>query len=264
MSVIDLKAVTNKPQQEPGKKVADPKEAAKARLEQMTIKYGANKIYEIDRLPKAGSLIEYIDQMVIVTYPQDGKMENLMLTSVKPDPNSNDKLLVTGFDRESKERKFTVGVIGSGLEDETKREVRIFPPSYAQFISEVTIFHKSTLKKAWEKCKQISKIDFKSYESDSGTAKLNTTDNIGLIIKLADDDYLYIRATKVEWHSKDKTFTIHHEDEGITIPTPSDFGKGEFNFTHVKFTKRGWNLFDNAYQFDDLKCKIIDLKDLCA
>ena len=64
MSVVDLKAVTNKPQPELGKKVADPKEAAKARLEQMTIKYGANKIYEIDRLPKAGSLIEYIDQMV--------------------------------------------------------------------------------------------------------------------------------------------------------------------------------------------------------
>lgn len=263
MSVVDLSKLANK-KEETSKKAVDPKEAAKKRLEQMTIKYGANRIYDIERLPKAGSLIEYIDQTVIVTYPKEGKMENIMLASVKVDPNSNDKLLLKGFDRERKERNFTVGVIGAGLEDSSKREVRIFPPSYAQFISEVTVFYKSTLKKAWEKCNQISKADFKSYGSDSGTAKLNTTDNVGLIVKLGEDNYLYIRATSVEWNSKDKTFTIYHENEGINIPTPNDFGKGEFNFTHVKFTNRGWNLFDNAYQFDNLKCKVINLNEMCA
>lgn len=241
------------------------KEFSAKRLENLTLKYGANQIYTIDRLPKPGFLYEYKDQMVVLTHVKEGTMESIMLSSIKPSKDYSNKYDVTGFDSKSNERKFLVDIVGAGKEVSTKNEVRIFPTSYAHFISETTIFHKDTLKRAWEKCKPISKLDFKSYQSDSGTALLNTTDNVGLIVKLADDDYLYIRIHRVEWNSKDKNFSIFHEAEEMNFPTPDNFGKGEFDFDNVCFRHMNFKTdLSKRYRFSGLKCKVIDLKDMCV
>lgn len=248
-----------------------PESANMKRIDNLTIKYGANQIYAVDKLPKPGFLYEYLDQPVYVAYVDDGSVKQVMLSSIKKDDTTNaltPRLCLKCYDYESKEVNLTVDVVGSGIEDSVKKAVRVFPPSYAQFVSETTVFHKDTLKRAWEKCKQISKADFKSYSSDSGTALLNTTDNVGMIVKLAEDDYLWIKITRVIWNSKEKTFSIYHgaeEMEFFSFPGYEfDFKKDEYDFTNVRF-KIGGLMGKNSpiYKFEGMKCKIIDLGDLC-
>jgi hypothetical protein len=252
------------------KKVMKPSEEViegitKKRLEALSIKYGADQIYAVEKLPMPGWIYEYINQMVIVSYVDEGKMNSVMVSSVKPSDNS---FIVKVFNRESNEIELTVDMLGAGKDSEGK-QIRLFPPSYAQFISETTIFHRNTLKLAWEKCKQISKIDFKSYSSDSGNALLNTTDNVGLIVKVKDDDFLYIRITRVVWDNKETTFSIFHGSEEIKFHSfPGKEFKfhedGESEFTNVRFKMNGlMNDYSKIFKFEGLKCKIIELKDLC-
>lgn len=238
---------------------------AKKRLEALSIKYGANQIYAVEKLPMSGWIYEYINQMVIVSYVEEGRMNSVMVSSVKPvDYNF---LTVKVFDRDSNEMELTVDILGAGKDSKGKL-IRLFPSSYAQFISETTIFHKDTLKRAWNKCKQISKTDFKSYSSDGGNTLLNTIDNVGLIVKVKDDDFLYIRITRVVWDNKEKTFSIFHGPEEIKFHSfPGKEFKfqenGESEFTNVQFKMSGLMPdYSSIFKFDGLKCKIIDLKDL--
>jgi hypothetical protein len=255
------------------KKVKEPSEEviegiARKRLEALGIKYGANQIYAVEKLPMPGWIYEFINQMVIVSYVEEGKMNSVMVSSVKPKPIDN-SFIVKVFDKNSNEIELTVDILGAGNDPEGK-QIRLFPASYAQFISETTIFHRDTLKRAWDKCKQISKTDFKSYSSDSGNALLNTTDNVGLIVKVKDDDFLYIRITRVVWDNKEKTFSIFHGSEEIKFHTfPGKEFKfqenGESEFTNVQFKMNGlMNEYSKIFKFEGLKCKVIDLKDMCV
>lgn len=248
-----------------GENYVSVKTANEKRLNALSLKYGANQIYAVEKLPAPGFLYEYKDQIVVLTYVEEGKMENLMLFSVQP----KDKFLnVKGYDKNSNLREFTVDMVGAGKEDSTGKAVRIFPASYAQFISETTIFHKDTLKRAWEKCKNISKADFKSYSSDSGNALLNTVDNVGLVVKLNEDDYLYIRINRVVWESKEKTFSIFHGSEEMKFHSfpghEFKFDNEDNAFTNIQFKIEGiMGNYSPIYKFNDIRCKIIDLKDMC-